>query len=63
MPHVLTRFADGLLARLVPQLAAQAGFCNIWQYCYCSRGVAYRRHIWNSPSVWRCTECIPSGTC
>lgn len=43
MSRTLARFADGLLARLVPHHETQAATCvygkTIWRYCYCSRGL------------------------
>lgn len=43
MSRVLTRFADGMLARLVPHTAANAGPCvvgkTVWRYCYCRNGL------------------------
>lgn len=43
MTRALNRFADSLLARLVPQQEAEAATCvygkTIWRTCYCSRGM------------------------
>lgn len=61
MSRTLTRFADGLLARLVPQTHADAGACTwgrtVWRTCYCSRGLrigqpCYYVNIGND--TWRC---------
>jgi hypothetical protein len=63
--HTLTRFTDNLLDRLVPRLDARAANGCVWQYCYCSRGVAYRRQIIPMGALppWICTPCTASGAC
>lgn len=63
---LFSRVADHLLAGLVPHVEAAASRpgCNFSMFCYCSYGVAYRRHF-------RCgglaggtvTPCQPSGAC
>jgi hypothetical protein len=67
MSKLFDQVADGLLARLVPQVTAAAAHtgCEFSQFCYCSRGLAYRRFFYcgSGGRPGRVTACQPAGTC
>jgi hypothetical protein len=68
MRKLINRAADNLLARFVPKAAAAAACVPCGSsYCYCSRGIAYRRVCtWCEDAsgvtiIW--SACTASGTC
>jgi hypothetical protein len=62
MSKLFNQVADNLLARLVPQMAAAASHtgCKFSLFCYCSRGLAYRRFFYCNGTA---SACQPAGAC
>lgn len=65
MTGILGRLADRVVNRLVPTTTADAACNYVYEYCYCSGGLAYRRRCMRGCSGVpnHCYGCIVTGTC